>query len=517
VVFAGLCAVAAYVLLYRGVEQWFFLDEWDFLANRTAWDLDDLLRPHNEHWSTIPILLYRGLFRVFGLHSYIPFRAMSVLTHLLCAVLLRILLRRHDVGPWLSIAVVLPWIFFGSGWQNIVWGFQIGWNAALALCMTQLLLADHDGPRDARDALGLLAGLAALMCAGIASPLIASVAIGLLLRRGWRVAALHSAPLAVAQVLWSSQWGETAFLESPSGDNAAFVWRGLSGTLEAYAWTGLAAAALVGTAAVGIWLRWRATAPAERVAAIAIPTGLAIGAAGYLFLVSFGRAGFGLEFAVSSRYLHVTAYLLLPLIGVGIAELVRRARALDRPVSLVVSAGLVLLLWAGLPGNVRELSNAHLARRIHIGNPTFVRAVATRVTDDGAGLPRGGRPTTAAPDASIGWLEAAIEDGYLDRIPSELIRDVLVDQSLTLVQLDQDFEPTDDCAPMDDPIELDLRSGDRVTFSVFQVKADITDGSGETFEKSFNANYGESLQATVPIHVVFTNQLPAKTGDLCRR
>ena len=144
-----------------------------------------------------------------------------------------------------------------------------------------------------------------------------------------------------------------------------------------------------------------------------------------------------------------------------------------------------------------------------------MRAVATSVTDDDEGLPRDGRPTTAAPDASIGWLQDAITDGYLDRLPHEPIRDVLVAQSLSLVQIDESFEPTGDCTPMDSPVTLEMDAGDRATFSVFQVKAEITNEAGDRFEKTFNANYGESIQATVPLHVVFTNVHAAKEGDLC--
>ena len=41
--------------------MWFYLDEWDFLANRTAFNLGDLFRAHNEHWVTMPVLVYRAL------------------------------------------------------------------------------------------------------------------------------------------------------------------------------------------------------------------------------------------------------------------------------------------------------------------------------------------------------------------------------------------------------------------------------------------------------------------------
>ncbi|MBI2706537.1 MAG: hypothetical protein HYX32_14785 [Actinobacteria bacterium] len=51
--------VAAVLLLFVWEpRQWFLVDEWDFLANRSATNLDDLFRDHNLHRSTLPILIY---------------------------------------------------------------------------------------------------------------------------------------------------------------------------------------------------------------------------------------------------------------------------------------------------------------------------------------------------------------------------------------------------------------------------------------------------------------------------
>ena len=62
--------------------------------------------------------------------------------------------------------------------------------------LVQLLLADHEGPIDRRDWLALLAGLAALMCSGVAIAMVLVVGIAMLLRRGWRIALLQTVPLA---------------------------------------------------------------------------------------------------------------------------------------------------------------------------------------------------------------------------------------------------------------------------------------------------------------------------------
>ena len=55
--FAVALAVAFVTFLTMGRRNWFFLDEWDFLAGRSVTSVDDLMRPHNEHWSTLPIMV----------------------------------------------------------------------------------------------------------------------------------------------------------------------------------------------------------------------------------------------------------------------------------------------------------------------------------------------------------------------------------------------------------------------------------------------------------------------------
>ena len=45
----------------------------------------DFIRPVNEHWSTIPLLLYRATFAVVGLHSYLPYIAEVIALHLVAS------------------------------------------------------------------------------------------------------------------------------------------------------------------------------------------------------------------------------------------------------------------------------------------------------------------------------------------------------------------------------------------------------------------------------------------------
>src|SRR3954462_5852374 len=111
-------------------------------------------------------------------------------------------MRRAGVVPWIATAATTLFVFFGGGVADILWAFQIGFTGSLVFGLTHLLLADHDGPVDRRDAIGLLAGLAGLLCSGVAVTMTMVVGLTMLMRRGWRIALLHTVPLGAVYSLW---------------------------------------------------------------------------------------------------------------------------------------------------------------------------------------------------------------------------------------------------------------------------------------------------------------------------
>ena len=98
-VFAAVQLFALVFWLNAGRLEWFYLDEWDFLAQRKATNLGDLFRPHNEHWTTVPILFYRALYFFFGLREYFPYRLVVVVFYLVGAALLYVVILRGGSAP----------------------------------------------------------------------------------------------------------------------------------------------------------------------------------------------------------------------------------------------------------------------------------------------------------------------------------------------------------------------------------------------------------------------------------
>lgn len=356
------------LLLFFGRHTWFTQDDWDFLSARTAGDLGDWFRGHFQHLVTLPMLLYRLLWQLFGVRTYVPYLSLVILTHLGVAALVRALARRAGVRPWLATAIAGGFVLFGAGGENILVAFQITFGASLMFGLLQLLLADHEGPLDRRDRLALLAGFAGLLCSGVAIAMTMVVGLTVLLRRGWsgrRVALFHTAPIGAAYVIWT--------VVAPKGQVVTnlrthsllqiikFVWVGLEaafGGLGQLPGVGIALVVLLGGGFV-VAFRFRGEGRPLFADGRAAPAALVVGAVLFLFVTATARAGqggllvllktTGPDRARESRYIYLIAAMCLPAIGLAAEVLIRRRKLLAIPV--------VALLLVGLPANVNELSD----------------------------------------------------------------------------------------------------------------------------------------------------------------
>ena len=73
--------------LTQARQLYFFGDDWAFLLSRhPAWP--ELMEPHNEHWSTLPMISFRIMFHVFGIDHYLAYAVLAILLHAACCVLL---------------------------------------------------------------------------------------------------------------------------------------------------------------------------------------------------------------------------------------------------------------------------------------------------------------------------------------------------------------------------------------------------------------------------------------------
>ena len=166
-------------LLRLGRGLTFFFDEWDFILGR-SYSIDDLLRPHNGHLSLLPVLAFNFLREVFGISSYLPYQILGLLIHgSVCSAIYALGKRRSAA---LSIVAAVVVCLLGSGWQNIMWPFQIGMMGALSAGLWAIWEVTNDEVSSKR--LALLC-LISLLCAGGGVTVLATIALLVLYRRQW--------------------------------------------------------------------------------------------------------------------------------------------------------------------------------------------------------------------------------------------------------------------------------------------------------------------------------------------
>ncbi|HEY5170822.1 MAG TPA: hypothetical protein VIK54_03750 [Acidimicrobiia bacterium] len=356
VAFSVYLTVAFFVLVRLGRNYWFYSDDFGLLVRRWR-SGDGLFRPQNGHWSTFPLLAYHFLYWAFGL-NYGPFQVCTILMHLTLAVLLRVIMRRAGVGPWFATITASVFVLFGPGSENILLSVQISMVGSLLFGIGHLLCADHDGPFTRRDAAGLVCGALALTASGVGTIMVIIVGFAVLFRRGWRMAALHTAPLAVMYGAWYQ--AERNWLTIPFPDNPlkyAFQWnltgeRGVFVAIGNYREVAIALAVLL---VVGLVIAWRPLDLAELRRRASAPAALLLGAPTLFAIVSSQRYWAG-NAAASSRYVSMATAFTLPALAVAAQAVARHWRRIAPVVGL--------LIVSAIPANIGKFPEPQLAARL---------------------------------------------------------------------------------------------------------------------------------------------------------
>ena len=292
----------------------------------------------------------------------------------------------------------------GAGWENVVFAIQLTYNLSLLAFLCHLLLVDHDGPPDRRDALGVAVGLIGLMSSGFGPFFVAGVGLFLALRRRWTAAAIAVVPCAVAWSWWFLVHGDDPASDSMPGSRLLvfrYVLRGVTAVFEGLlSIPSLAGVAIVGTIATVIWV-----VSVRRGAAMAVT--LAATTVVMFAGIAWQRIGFGIESAAASRYVFMGAVLMAPLLALAIDRLGRLSDSLAWAARLTVGLSVVINLsllgsyardWADLSGEQRTVFE------LLAGSP--------RATDADPTI----RPVPFSPDVTLGdipWLVA--EDAITPR------------------------------------------------------------------------------------------------------
>src|SRR3954454_19478828 len=316
-------ALLTFVLLYaKGTDMTFYFDEWDFVLRRHQTTVGVFLEPHNEHFSLVPVIVYKILFATAGLDDYAPYRIVALLLHLTIAALVFVWVRTRT-GDMLALAAATLMLFLGAGFEDVLWPFQIGFLFALAAGLGAFLLLER-ATRASDVAAMILLGVS-LASASLGIPIALGAAGYLLVRPARRERLWVVIVPLVLYGIWYLDYGKSAL----KGKNVT----------AAPQYTADEVAGAIG-GVVGLAVEW------GRVLAVAAVAGLALHisrlrrlprsfvmvlAAAVAFWVLTALARANLNEATSSRYLYAGGLFVL----LVAAEVVRGRRFSRRALWLV--------------------------------------------------------------------------------------------------------------------------------------------------------------------------------------
>ena len=361
---------------------WFYGDEWDFLTRRGLHGAYfSLWAPHNEHWSVLPILLWRAVYSLFHLSTYWPYLFPLLCVHVAIVHLVWRRCLKQGADPWLATALAGVLALFGPGAEDLTWAFQIGFLGSLALGLLAWQLAERPPPvshpwaADAADAAVAALALASLMCSTVGLATSAGLAVVIAARDGWRrVARVLSVPV-MAYIVWFVLIGYQGL--AGTGDSLApdvflraplFVAWNLADALGSTAALAVSGPALV--VALAVWLLVR------RRDIFGPQAGLlacVVSAVAFYGLAALGRDRISIDMS-PSRYTYIGAALLMPVLAVMLSRYptwqgsrARLARA-------------ALLCAVGVAGAVNLAGGVNFAR----GRANYVNGIKAQIVTTGA-------------------------------------------------------------------------------------------------------------------------------------
>jgi len=383
-------------LLWLQRDQWFFFDEFAFLVPDGAglWDA------HVGHWSTAPTLIYDGLAGIFGIDSYLPWALTITLLHLGVAHLVWRVSMRAGVQPLIATAATVVFIVLGSGGENILWGFQIGYVGAIALGMLSFLLAWDPSRSTPRFVAAIAISVLSLPWSGTAIPLVVATAAVVWWSQGWRRALVAAVVPGAVYLAWLALFAlgtgpdtggldpYKVFVEMPQFLGVLVILG--FGAIFPFIVPGVLVALLV-----ALWLVPTLRRRELRVAA-AVPLILAGAALLFAVMAAYSRAALSVGSGRAGRYVYFVVVLVLPLLGYALSRLAARFPRAGLPTALV--------LLLGLAGYQGTLLTVEAARQATIEQHThrLVSAALTLASDDPAGVDPAGQPDPRwAPDLTL--------------------------------------------------------------------------------------------------------------------
>jgi hypothetical protein len=399
-------AVGLAVLLYLDRHTWFFNDEFAFFARIQPGQSLGLLVPYQEQWSTLPLLITLGLYRLVGLHSVLPYTLWMVGVQLGVAHLLWRWMRRVGADPWVATALAAVFLVVGGGVEDLSIWAEVSFAMPVALGLLGALLVDHDGGGAGRDIAFWPIAVAGLMCSDIGVFMVVLVGLVALLRRGPRAGLRVVSVPALVFLVWLALIAHGVASSTPIAASdlpllPQYAWVGISSAIDnTTGWTGAGGALALALAGWLFLLRREARGP-QALAFAGVMTAP-------IFFVGAGvaRVAAGTSQASSTRYGYVCIALLLPAAALALSRICQRAPVAGRALVAGASAIWVVNGVASLVGVLQFLSPlSGAAQSTTLGAARLLAESAPLAVGNGASV------APWAPGLTVSALRSIIQAG----------------------------------------------------------------------------------------------------------
>jgi hypothetical protein len=344
----------ALYIIFIGRNQWFFYDDFDFVSNNriSGSFISALLMPHNEHTALVPFVLFRLIYMLFGLSSYMPYFAMNIIVLTITFYVLYLFARSLKISSRIAFFGIIFLSFTPAYYENIFWAFQVGLSLSACFGFISLGLISASSRFNKHNKIWVFG---ALMISVFSSSLglifILMSIILILLNRSWKSYVASVVLPLIIWILWSVNFSSTQGL---SLSKLIFTLKNYSqfmsvGVNEAL--TSIFPIASFGVFVVGafIYLAFKLTEVQDQKILVAHILGLLL----MWFLLTYGRASVNgevnLNLATASRYTFGTIILLWIPVLTGIDKSLKEIRI----TYLAIPLGLVFILWGATTLNGR--------------------------------------------------------------------------------------------------------------------------------------------------------------------
>jgi hypothetical protein len=204
---AGASTLSAVLLIHWQSHFTWWRDEWEFVLHRQGWSPGNFLDPWVEQLLAIPALIYKVSLQIFGFDSALPVQLVAIALFILSVVML-FLYGRRRMGEWLALASVLPILFLGPSWDDLLFAFQLALFGSVACGIGAFLALDREDRTGDLVAMSLL--ILALLFFDLGIPFVAGATVLIAFSPDrWRRSYVVLVPTAL-WLLWYAGWGHAA-------------------------------------------------------------------------------------------------------------------------------------------------------------------------------------------------------------------------------------------------------------------------------------------------------------------